>query len=321
MGKGYEEFGAPPDIEFPDAGILKKPPLEASEAEDPKLQQRRRIRIYSFLTLFIIFFAYLVWPTNSNSIYQLNNWMSRLDPSTSLLRISIPGTHDSGARFGGANWTCQKLTLAQQLEIGVRYLDIRCRHIEDRFDIHHMQEFQHLTFDEVLQVSKDFLKRNPSEVLIMRVKPEFEPANCTRNFSETFFTRYWDPTLFYEGNDIPLLKEARGRIYVLKNFEGGKSIGTNWKNIQLQDDWVVDAVESKRESIQNFYQKAINRSANDSSLYVNHFSGSGTAGTPAAVSQEMSKLVPTFTNKLCGMIPMDFVEESLSRHLVSLNFQ
>ena len=60
-----------------------------------------------------------------------NDWMSPLDGGLLLSQLSIPGTHDSGARFEPLSRTakCQTLTIGQQLDAGARFLDIRCRHV------------------------------------------------------------------------------------------------------------------------------------------------------------------------------------------------
>lgn len=56
-----------------------------------------------------------------------SNWMNYIDGSTLLSQINIPGTHDSGTTYikGSAANQCQNLTIADQLELGARYLDIR----------------------------------------------------------------------------------------------------------------------------------------------------------------------------------------------------
>src|SRR5207302_1134087 len=98
----------------------------------------------------------------------------------------IPGTHDTMAFYGGDAAQTQTMSLANQLESGVRVLDIRCRHIADVFAIHHGVVFQKVFFGDVLNDVIAFLKKNPSETVLMRVKEEYEPAENTRTFEETF---------------------------------------------------------------------------------------------------------------------------------------
>ena len=83
-----------------------------------------------------------------------NDWMAGIDGGAKPSRITIPGTHDSGARIepffpAGAAKT-QDFPIAEQLDFGVRFLDIRCRHISDTFAIHHGAIFREMFFGEVL---------------------------------------------------------------------------------------------------------------------------------------------------------------------------
>ena len=73
-------------------------------------------------------------PVTSVS-YTLTDWMSAVNDSLKLSAISIPGTHDSGARYDppllSGTAKCQDLTIREQLNAGTRFLDIRCRHIDN----------------------------------------------------------------------------------------------------------------------------------------------------------------------------------------------
>src|SRR4051794_40583034 len=93
------------------------------------------------------------------------NWMAALNSSLYVSQLSIPGTHDSGARFEPFSGTakCQNLTIAEQLNAGVRFLDIRCRHLDNAFTIHHGSVYQNITFDDVLNATIAFLSNNPTE--------------------------------------------------------------------------------------------------------------------------------------------------------------
>ena len=75
----------------------------------------------------------------TNFVY-LKIWIAFIQDKANLAAISIPGTHASGAVnyepfYGTA--ICQDLNIKDQLNIGVRYLDIRCKHYLNKFHIHH----------------------------------------------------------------------------------------------------------------------------------------------------------------------------------------
>src|SRR5690242_10710610 len=111
-----------------------------------------------------------------------SDWMSGLDDARLLSELSIPGSHDSGALFepiAGLSKN-QDLTIAEQLAAGVRYLDIRCRNIEDRFYIFHGSVDQHQGFDQVLATIYAFLDAHPGEAVIASVMQESTPQRATR---------------------------------------------------------------------------------------------------------------------------------------------
>ncbi len=114
--------------------------------------------------------------------------MTPLDGALSISRLSIPGTHNSGATIEKLSGTakCQNLTIGQQLDAGVRFLDIRCRHTNDGFTIYHGSVNQNLRFTEVLDVTLGFLTANPGETVIMSVKEAHKSENNTRGFEATF---------------------------------------------------------------------------------------------------------------------------------------
>ena len=96
--------------------------------------------------------------------------------------ISIPGTHDSGADVSPAGWVgTQDWSILQQLYNGVRFLDIRCRHINNIFAIHHGSFYLNKVFGDVLRDVTQFLRENPSETVLMRVKEEYNAAGILLN--------------------------------------------------------------------------------------------------------------------------------------------
>ncbi|MEI8634170.1 hypothetical protein P4S72_23265 [Vibrio sp. PP-XX7] len=62
-----------------------------------------------------------------------------VNDSVPLSAMTIPGTYDSGAMYEPVSGTAktQNLSIQAQLNIGVRYLDIRLRHYNDALIVHH----------------------------------------------------------------------------------------------------------------------------------------------------------------------------------------
>src|SRR5678815_1492326 len=126
--------------------------------------------------------------TGSTLQTEYRNWMRWVPDSTPLSILSLPGTHDTMSRYGGPLAQTQSLPLAAQLRAGIRSIDIRARHIEDRFAIHHGIVFQQAMFGDVLNVCNDFLTENPTETILLWLSADGVPESVdnTRLYYETF---------------------------------------------------------------------------------------------------------------------------------------
>lgn len=73
---------------------------------------------------------------NQSVQYTNKNWMNYIDNSRTISELSIPGTHGSMALYGsvlGDILINQTMNLDIQLNSGIRYIDIRCRHYYNTF--------------------------------------------------------------------------------------------------------------------------------------------------------------------------------------------
>lgn len=204
-------------------------------------------------------------------------WMTDLRDDVRLPALSMPGTHDSMSFYGGDAVQTQTLPLPEQLRAGVRVLDIRCRHIADAFAIHHGPFFQNAFFGEVLRTVNAFLHENPGETVLMRVSQEYDPADNTRTFEETFRELYWlsFPDLFWKGaSNNPTLGEVRGKVVVLQAFSGQR-YGVPYGTFPIQDDYQLGSnwdLYSKWEKVRGFLMQA--NVGNYDTFFMNYLSGS-----------------------------------------------
>ena len=95
-----------------------------------------------------------------------SNWMNSVNDLTLIKNMNIPGTHDTMATrsIGDLAGKCQSLTLDEQLKIGIRYFDLRPGYMY----IYHGNYSTIYTLDYVLNLFSNFLKKYPSEFLIVR---------------------------------------------------------------------------------------------------------------------------------------------------------
>ena len=217
----------------------------------------------------------------------LADWMAPVPGTKKITELSIPGTHDAGALHEHFPNTakCQDLTISDQLLAGVRFLDIRCRHVHDQFQIYHGSVNQEISFADVVSDCLAFMKLHPGECIIMSVKEEYTPEGNTRKFEQTFDTyTAQHPGQWFLADAFPNLNEVRGKIILFRRFaaEGlPKGIAasdwpdntTFWigQRLRVQDDYVVKDKASKWAAIQAQYQEAITGSPDV--LYVNFGSG------------------------------------------------
>ena len=148
-------------------------------------------------------------------------WMARLPNTRTLSRLTLPGTHESCTAFLIPSASCQNWSLLDQVNHGIRYVDIRCRHTQNKFPINHDIIFTGLTFDtDVRDVCITFLKANPSECIVMQVKHEGDGGHNTRSFQATFdaYVQGFE-SFFYLDRRIPALGEVRGKIVVVRRFD------------------------------------------------------------------------------------------------------
>ena len=200
------------------------------------------------------------------------NWINCIDDNLPLNQINIPGSHDSGTFdvgklsndaflnvvFKGLTIPyivstglsefaqTQDLDITEQLEKGIRYLDVRLssdnNSPNDLFLSHgknleiigtvpciKSDDYTVLTFDDVISDCVNFLRKNSNETIIMHLGEE-RIVQTTRNLGldqliakstvlntnkvpNTENKKYKD--FFYTGNSIPKLKDARGKIVIV----------------------------------------------------------------------------------------------------------
>jgi len=177
--------------------------------------------------------------------FPYTNWMSYISNDRLLSDMSIPGTHDSGTAlvalaefisFGPA--TTQNFTIKRQLNDGIRFLDIRVKiHNEtSKLQLFHGNFNCHVSFDEVLDWCKTFLRDHPSEVIMMHIANEDDDEDITDNLNIYFNHSNWK-NMFYTDKCIesmPRLGDVRGKIVVFKGFKYQEKVPhfidlyTNW---------------------------------------------------------------------------------------------
>ncbi|KAJ7673744.1 1-phosphatidylinositol phosphodiesterase [Mycena polygramma] len=249
------------------------------------------------------------------------DWMLKVSDGTSLASISIPGTHESMALFGGDLTQCQENfgasadTLTAQLNAGIRFFDIRLRiETDNKFTVHHGAIYQNANFDDVLNKIDAFLGAHSAETVLMRVKQECtgEIGSCTDVSGQASFVdifdmyarnspaaqrRLWAPSVNRNSAAaVPNLGDVRGKIVlaVLHGAQGGRTDQygldqfSGWNDgdsTYVQDNYNVKntgAIATKRDQVRRFLD-GINV-GDASKIYVNFCSGSSVLAFPDMVA-------------------------------------
>ena len=90
----------------------------------------------------------------------LKTWMKDVKDETKVNEIVIPGSHDAGTY--GMSW----LGATQQLNLGVRYFDLRVNKVNNDYLIFH-SILNGTKFDPILDSIVKFIEDNPSETLLL----------------------------------------------------------------------------------------------------------------------------------------------------------
>lgn len=154
----------------------------------------------------------------------MNNWMKNIPDNFMLSDINIPGSHNSCSKKVQFSYfsKCQDLTISQQLDIGIRFLDVRLEKYNQKLKTVHgiadcyvpLRKKENLLLDNVIKECKAFLKANPSEAIIFSVKRD-DGASSEDTF-DVFFENYLkNDTIWYKENRIPALGEVRGKLILV----------------------------------------------------------------------------------------------------------
>ena len=167
-----------------------------------------------------------------------------------LNSLSLPGTHDSMALYGGDMAQTQSMDLYEQLKAGIRALDIRCRHYQDACSIHHGRVFQKANLDDVLSTIRSYFYSHPDEFVVMRLKEECDThspcTDNTRSWGDTFnvyYQRYGD--LFWHPKNAddtnPNLRSMRGKIVILQDWRDDRNFGIKYDSwrFEIHDLWEI----------------------------------------------------------------------------------
>lgn len=278
------------------------------------------------------------------------DWMAALPDDTPLSALVIPGTHDSATQYVQLAYfsKCQALSIGEQLEAGFRYLDIRLGDAGKNDFPLLMHGFTKckvsalgsaLTLDSVLADCYAFLAQHPTETVLFAVKHEHgdSPDAAMAEALDRFISvqpRNWLVT-----DTMPTLGECRGKLVLLRRWEGGDGLPFLWEdqkgaadvsqNAAMTDEgsfrlWVQDRFEYSANDKWAAFTAGLKAPAAEGDVLLSFLStkGTGTYGHPYQFAEKLNaQLLELDSAALRGWIAVDFGTPKLAEHIWRANFK
>ena len=268
-------------------------------------------------------------------------WMAALDDDARLNSLTLPGTHDSGALYSLAEISgkCQSLSIDEQLKIGVRFLDIRLRLVNNKLKVVHSCTDQMTDFEEVLAHMTSFIRNNPSEFLLVSIKEDASPKRSDREFAEVLEEMLLSCSEISRAKDLPeTVGAARGGIHIVARYNNA-SIGlpcyNGWTDdasfvlgdVYIQDNYRVSDTDEKIADIRQTCAVALEGThalvLNYTSCYLASCFPPIYAGLPAHDINRYTQnaIANEYADGPLGVLVCDFITSELAGVIIGRNFR
>lgn len=260
--------------------------------------------------------------------------MATLSEDTPLAGLVLPGTHDTmTAACTHPYYRTQTLDLSAQLDLGVRFLDLRLRHRPgEPMVAAHREWISTTTGEQILTTLERFLREHPEETVIAR----FQNANENKDDFPAYgadllalvrehLDLFWLPPAPADQATAsqywPTLGQVRGKVVALECAPAEFNLlyvdGTRWATawhdnpaIALQDDWDGPHPVNKLRQITDLYTTT----GMDGILRLNHVSATnGELGNPLAYAEILNPRINTLVRRAAGrgVLIVDFATPDL----------
>ncbi|MGE7387614.1 phosphatidylinositol-specific phospholipase C [Streptomyces sp. NPDC004126] len=258
----------------------------------------------------------------SAASWSSRSWMGQLSNSLPVTKLTIPGTHNTCANSGMTAAKCQIWDLPTQLDKGIRFLDIRLNGLQgsaNEMGLYHSDIYMNKRYQDVLNDCDFFLRNNPKEVIIMRLKNESAGGQAlgAEEFRRRFNWYMDDPSmhfrpLFWTNPSWPTLGQARGKVVLLTDFSHEWTT-LKWgdDHCKIQDKYNVPDDAKKQAIVDQFDAAWFDQSA--AKMFIN-FTSTAKGPIPDP-SMGARKILPSVYDYLeprkaqrarFGIVPMDF---------------
>lgn len=269
------------------------------------------------------------------------DWLKYVADELSVTDLLLPGTHDAiTSTCDQPYYQTQTLSLAEQLNCGVRFFDLR---LTRNLNIAHREWHSNIKAEDLFQCFVSFLDTHPTEFVILRIQNANEKKDDFEAYKQAlipFIEPYLKHILLPEKIDEntfawPSVKQLRGKILAIEcappewhvsTLEDGTRWAHNWHQnplISLQDNWNGPEVQEKIDDILALIHG--DNDTNKQQLILNHISATnGHLGSPMAYADIIN---PIIRNELAtldqttqkGILIFDFIDEDLAKKTIKVN--
>lgn len=301
-------------------------------------------KIFSALLASVTFVLAIcgIYRVRTTHNFENADWMKQLNDETYLSELSIPGSHNSCALYEPVYQIskCQKYSLEDQLEMGVRFIDLKCKLSGDNVKIVNNGIYQCAKLDDVLKVCYSFLTKHPSETIIMSAflenNSDFEK---TMSFTGKFMKYiYASSQMWYLENHNPKLGQIRGKIVLFNRSEIVTKHGINvghWLDntvftfenddfsVCVQDCYYVKNSDTKWEISKEFLIKA-NNSSNNKTIFVNFMNATSsvipnTVDFSKNINKNFLSYMSEYGDGRYGIVIFDYINNDICEYLIKSN--
>lgn len=300
-------------------------------------------RITASVTALLTFLMAILGMFEVKDTNEFNNksWMAQIADTVSLGDISIPGTHDTCALYEPIHPSAktQNYTIKDQLDMGVRFLDIRGTAVGNKIYCVHGFIYEAQTLDHVLDTCYTFLKEHPTETILFCLKED--AGLSVERFAQVFEKMVaQNPAMWYTENRLPSLGEVRGKLVLMNRYDNSWGIQTvgKWLDDQtsviqdlqhilnVQDAYHVSDVALKWQAAEALFEKCLTKTGEAPQFFLNFLSGyMGKIPDPVTVATGMNARFMEFMGiaqpGCYGTVLFDFVTPEYCDILIQTNFK
>ncbi|XP_044590727.1 1-phosphatidylinositol phosphodiesterase-like [Cotesia glomerata] len=229
-----------------------------------------------------------------SSLPDHRSFLTKLPDSQKLNTLGLIGTHDSATYdiYILAAQT-QLKTITEQLNGGIRALDMRVRRTSNVFAMHHDLIYLGMMFGDIVKQVRDFLKSNPNELVIMFMQEEYTAEGSTMDECEILENQYIKENgdLFVQHWSVEdTIGQHRGKILLARAHRGFWGCTTSL-NCEEQNQWKITfsfTRTDKWNAIAAFQDKIFEENS-QRSCYINYMSAHGGIIGPNSIANKFWK--------------------------------